>query len=215
VSERAEHVSVRTLSLVAVLLVLAVPSAHAQGSYELSWWTVDGGGITGASGGGFTLGGTVGQPDAGGPLAGGLFSVSGGFWPTATALILAPVPGDFYSVTPCRMVDTRNASGPLGGPALQSGAMRTFVVTGVCGVPSSAKALSVNLAVTQPIAAGYLSLLPGDQSVVPAISAINYAPGQTRANNAIARLAIDGSGGLKVFSASSVHFILDVNGYFE
>jgi hypothetical protein len=209
-------VSLRTLSLVAVLLVLAVPRVHAQGSYGLSWWTVDGGGIMGASGGGFTLSGTVGQPDAGGPLVGGLFSVAGGFWPAATALIPAAVlPTDFYSVTPCRMIDTRNAAGPLGGPALESGAVRIFVVTSVCGVPSSAKALSVNLTVAQPAAVGYLSLLPGDQAGVPAVSAIAYAPGQTRANNAIARLAIDGSGGLKVFSASSVHFILDVNGYFE
>lgn len=201
----------RTLKLVAALLVLVVPEARAQGSYELSWWTVDGGGITGASGGGFTLAGTAGQPDASGPLVGGSFAVSGGFWHVATAL----APLDFYSVTPCRLVDTRNAAGPLGGPALQAGAVRTFVVTGVCGVPASAKALSVNLAVTQPAAAGYLSLLPGDQSVLPVVSAINYTPGQTRTNNAIARLAIDGSGGLKVFSASSVHFILDVNGFFE
>jgi hypothetical protein len=206
----------RALSLVAALLVLAVPRVYAQGGYGLSWWTVDGGGIMGASGGGFTLAGTAGQPDAGGPLSGGSFSVSGGFWPAITALIPAAVlPADFYSVTPCRMVDTRNAAGPLGGPALQSGAVRIFVVTGVCGVPTSAKALSVNLTVTQPTVAGYLSLLPGDQAVVPAVSAINYAAGQTRANNAIVQLATDGTGGLEVFSASSVHFILDVNGYFE
>jgi hypothetical protein len=91
------------------------------------------------------------------------------------------------------------------------------VVTGACGVPSSAKALSVNLTVTQATAAGYLRLLPGDQSVLPTVSAINYAPGLTRANNALALLAFDASGGLQVVTGSSgsVHFILDVNGYFE
>jgi beta-propeller repeat-containing protein len=123
----------------------------------------------------------------------------------------------FHTVTPCRMVDTRNAAGPLGGPALQPGA-RVFVLTGLCGVPATAKSLSVNLTVTQPAALGYLSLLPGDDKLVlPGTSAINFAAGQTRANNATAPLAFDGSGSLKVINGGSgnVHFILDVNGYFE
>ena len=125
---------------------------------------------------------------------------------------------EFHTLTPCRMVDTRNAAGPLGGPALQPVAARVFVLTGLCGVPATAKTLSVNLTVTQPSALGYLSLLPGDDKLVqPFTSNINFSPGQTRANNAAALLAFDGTGGLKVFNgaAGSVHFILDVNGYFE
>ncbi len=121
---------------------------------------------------------------------------------------------DFYTVTPCRLVDTRAVSGPLGGPGLKAGKTRTFVLTGVCGVPASAKALSVNLTV-QPAASGYLRLLPGDQTLLPAISSINYTSGQTRANNATLLLAFDGSGGLQVFSAGDTDFILDVNGYFQ
>jgi hypothetical protein len=122
---------------------------------------------------------------------------------------------EFYTLTPCRLVDTRGPAGPLGGPVLQPGATRTFVITNVCGVPPSAKALSVNLTVTQPSAPGYLRLLPGDQAILPAVSSVNYDLGQTRANNAILRLAFDGGGGLQVFSLNSVHFILDVNGYFQ
>jgi hypothetical protein len=53
-------------------------------------------------------------------------------------------------MTPCRLVDTRAASGPLGGPGLKAGKTRTFVLTGVCGVPASAKALSVNLGADIP-----------------------------------------------------------------
>jgi hypothetical protein len=124
----------------------------------------------------------------------------------------------FHTVTPCRMVDTRNADGPLGGPALQPDGARVFVLTGLCGVPTTAKTLSVNLTVTQPTALGYLSLLPGDDKLVmPGTSAINFAGGQTRANNATPRLAYDGSGSIKVINggSGSVHFILDVNGYFE
>ena len=51
----------------------------AQGGYELSWWTVDGGGQMYSLGGGYELGGTIGQPDAG-VLTGGGYTLGGGFW---------------------------------------------------------------------------------------------------------------------------------------
>jgi hypothetical protein len=123
----------------------------------------------------------------------------------------------FFTVSPCRLIDTRNPTGPLSGPALQPGATRVFVVTGVCGLPASAKALSVNVTATETSAAGDLRLLPGDQVLLPAVSTINFSAGQTRANNAVALLAFDASGSLKVTNASThkVHLILDVNGYFE
>jgi hypothetical protein len=47
--------------------------------YGLSWWTVDGGGDMGNSGGSYALGGTAAQPDAG-ELAGGSYTLAGGFW---------------------------------------------------------------------------------------------------------------------------------------
>ena len=47
--------------------------------YDLSWWTADGGGATFSTGGGYTLGGTIGQPDPG-LLAGGDYNLGGGFW---------------------------------------------------------------------------------------------------------------------------------------
>jgi hypothetical protein len=84
-------------------------------------------------------------------------------------------------------------------------------------VPSSAKALSINVTVAQPAASGDLRLLPGDLSTLPTVSSINFSAGQTRSNNAVLSLASDSSGGLKVLndSAGSVHLILDVSGYFE
>jgi hypothetical protein len=71
----------RTL-LIGVMMSLLLGSALAQsgGGYELSWWTIDGGGITFATGGSFDLGSTIGQPDASNPLTGGAFSLTGGFW---------------------------------------------------------------------------------------------------------------------------------------
>ncbi len=47
--------------------------------YDLSWYTIDGGGATFSTGGGYSLGGTIGQPDAG-SLSGGSYQLTGGFW---------------------------------------------------------------------------------------------------------------------------------------
>lgn len=59
-------------------LALAGPSG---GSFEITWYTIDAGGTNNASGGNFTLSGTIGQPDAGPVMSGGNFSLAGGFWP--------------------------------------------------------------------------------------------------------------------------------------
>jgi hypothetical protein len=125
-------------------------------------------------------------------------------------------PLDFYTLTPCRLIDTRNPAGPLGGPALPSSAQRIFLLAGSCGVPAGAKALSVNVTVTGPGAAGLLQMYPADLAQ-PLATILNFTPGQTRGNNAIVTLAFDGSGAIKVRNASggTVHFILDVNGYFQ
>lgn len=72
------HRGVFLLLGVGVLVLSVGLAALAQGGYELSWWTVDGGGGA-PSGGGYELGGTIGQPDAG-VLTGGGYELGGGFW---------------------------------------------------------------------------------------------------------------------------------------
>jgi hypothetical protein len=128
-----------------------------------------------------------------------------------------PPPADFYTVTPCRVVDTRNAAGPLGGPALYAGATRAFPVTGgACGIPSTATAVSVNVTAVGAATNGYLTLYRGDVTDAPLTSNINFVAGVTRANNAIVLLATTvGTINVKNGSAGSVHFVLDVNGYFQ
>lgn len=59
------------------LLVAGVAWASTA-SYDLTWWTVDGGGGV-LTGGGYTLSGTAGQPDAG-VLVGGTYTLGGGLW---------------------------------------------------------------------------------------------------------------------------------------
>ena len=52
---------------------------ESSASYDLSWWTADGGGGHSEGQGGFMLDGTAGQPDAD-VLEGDDYSLSGGFW---------------------------------------------------------------------------------------------------------------------------------------
>lgn len=122
----------------------------------------------------------------------------------------------FFTVTPCRLIDTRL---PEQGPELISGVARVFPVNGACGIPSSARALSVNVTAVNASGLGHLRLYPGDLAQPPSTSSINFATGQNRANNTVLPLAVDGSGTLSVYpfivGAGQVHFILDVNGYFE
>jgi hypothetical protein len=125
------------------------------------------------------------------------------------------LPKGFYTLTPCRILDTRGADGMWGGPALSAGAIRTFTIVGRCSVPTTVNAVSINATVTQPTAPGYLVLFAGG-SPLPAVSTINYRAGQTRANNAIVLLGPGGT--LSVAcqqTKGTTHFILDVSGYFQ
>ena len=115
----------------------------------------------------------------------------------------------FHAIPPCRVVDTRS------GPPLSAGADRTLPVTGVCLVPATATAVAGNLTVTQPTAAGFLTLFPAG-TTLPTTSTINYSVGRTRANNGIFGLGFGGA--LVVHSgqaSGTTHLLLDVYGYFE
>jgi hypothetical protein len=129
-----------------------------------------------------------------------------------------PGPGaalGFYTVPPCRLVDTRGPAGPRGGPPLFANTSRSFPLGGACEVPLTARAVSLNVAVTQPTAPGHLRLHP-EGSAAPRAAALNYGAGQTRANNV--RVGLGGGGRLVVFAGQSqgtAHLVIDVNGYFE
>lgn len=65
------------------------PAGPGSG-YDLSWWTVDGGGSTSSSGGSYALDGTVGQPDAG-LLASGDYTLAGGLWDGGAPALIHPI----------------------------------------------------------------------------------------------------------------------------
>ena len=136
--------------------------------------------------------------------------------PTATRTpTVPPVPRQFYSLSPCRVADTRNATGPNGGPALDAGTARSIALVGYCGVPATAQGVALNVTVTQSTNSGFLVVYPG-ATATPGTSTLNYRAGQTRANNVI--VGLGASGDILIYcsqSAGTAQAVIDVNGYFE
>jgi len=118
-------------------------------------------------------------------------------------------------VSPCRLADTRDPDGPSGGPALSANTVRTFPVATVCGIPPTAKAVAINLAVFLPSDDGDLRVYPAGEAA-PLASAINFRPGIVRANNAVVKLGAGGALSVQCdMPSGSTHFFFDVYGYFE
>lgn len=144
---------------------------------------------------------------------------------TATALALALATSvlaqeslRFVPLAPCRIVDTRNADGPTGGPVLQHGLGRAFPIIGRCGVPATAKAAALNLTVAGAPNLGHLTVWPccGE---APLVSNLNFNAGEyavansaiiplTPGVNSIAAYVAIGQGG-------TAHLVVDVTGYYQ
>ncbi|HZF12168.1 MAG TPA: Ig-like domain-containing protein, partial [Thermoanaerobaculia bacterium] len=131
----------------------------------------------------------------------------------------APLPAasaaySFFTLPPCRVFDSRNIT----PPPLVSGVERTIQITGSCGVPADARAVIVNVTVTDPSDAGFLQIYPADAPARPDTSAINFSAGQTRSSNTI--VALGSLGDVKAFlytvpAAESLDLIVDVSGYLK
>jgi hypothetical protein len=149
---------------------------------------------------------TVAEPGQGGPIP--------GLGETNADLV-------YTAVTPCRIVDTRNAGGPIA-----AGTSAAFLVdastftsqggfNGDCGIPFSASAaVAMTITVTQPEKAGYFTAwaIGGAQ---PFASVLNYLANQTLATTAIIPVAPGtGGNGFMLFSLADAHVVVDVVGYF-
>jgi hypothetical protein len=118
----------------------------------------------------------------------------------------------FVPATPCRVADTRNPNGPLGGPIISGGTSRSFTVpSSSCGIPSSALAYSLNVTVVPPGPLNFLTIWPTGQPQPP-VSTLNSLDGRIKANAAI--VVAGTSGAVNVFVSDPSHVILDINGYF-
>lgn len=120
----------------------------------------------------------------------------------------------YFPVTPCRLADTRDPDGPYGGPFLSGGVARPFAVGGVCGIPAEAKAVVLNVTMTQGTETDSVVAYPGS-GADPGTDVVHAAAGRTRASNVL--VGIEGG----VFSVRNrqitgqVHVVIDVSGYFR
>jgi len=118
----------------------------------------------------------------------------------------------FVAVTPCRVVDTRNATGPLGGPIMAALSSRSFPIPqSTCGLPYNATAYSLNVTVVPPGGLGFLTIWPTG-STQPVVSTLNDFQATIVANAAIVPAGT--SGAITVYVTDATHVVIDVNGYF-
>lgn len=136
-----------------------------------------------------------------------VLDIDGYFVPAGTASALA-----FYPLAPCRIADTRNATGPLGGPFLKGNTSRAFpILSSSCNIPSTAQAYSLNVTAVPHSKLNYLTTWPTGVTQ-PVVSTLNSPTGAVTANAAIVPAGT--SGEISIFLANDSDVVLDVNGYF-
>jgi hypothetical protein len=135
-----------------------------------------------------------------------ILDINGYFVPTTVSTALT-----FYPVTPCRVADTRNATGALGGPSLVGGQVRSFPVLSACSIPPGAQAYSLNFTAIPQGTLGYLSVWPAEQTQ-PLVSTLNALTGTITANAAI--VPAGAGGAVDLFVTDNADMVIDINGYF-
>jgi uncharacterized repeat protein (TIGR03803 family) len=125
---------------------------------------------------------------------------------------------DFYSMTPCRVLDTRTSNGPLGGPNLTGNVPRQFpMMASACFAgltPPIAYSLNVTVVPHQPNQPMYfMTLWPSDQNR-PNVSTLNNPLATAVANAAIVPAGAGADGAIEAYASNDTDLIIDVNGYF-
>jgi hypothetical protein len=121
--------------------------------------------------------------------------------------------GSFHTVPSTRVLDTRSGTGGRLG-ALGAGQTVSLRMGGVAGTPTADVAgVVINLTVTQPTAAGYVTVYPADRPR-PTVSSLNFRAGQTRAN--LVTVPVSPNGTIKLTNAfGSAHLVADLVGYYS
>ncbi len=128
-------------------------------------------------------------------------------------VVAAPSTGlQFYPAAPCRVVDTRNPNGPLGGPPIQGGTSRSFPIPqSVCNIPSNAGAYVFTVTA---IPEGQLSLLtayPTGESRGPVTTLVSR-DGRYKSEPTIVPAGT--SGAVSVYASNTTNVVIDYSGYF-
>ena len=115
----------------------------------------------------------------------------------------------FSSVTPCRLIDTRQTNDPI-----QGGTTRSFTIPqlGGCNIPTSASAYSLNVTVVPHGSLGYLTVWPAGLAQ-PITSTMNSRDGRTKASAVIVQAGT--SDAISIYASNTTDVILDINGYFS
>jgi hypothetical protein len=136
-----------------------------------------------------------------------VLDINGYFVPDTDATAMS-----FYPMSPCRLVDTRLAAGPLGGPSMIAGLSRSFpLLSSSCSIPATARAYSLNYTAVPQGPLGFLTTWPAGQTQ-PLVSTLNAPTGATTANAAIVPAGTNGD--ISVFVTHPADVVIDVNGYF-
>ncbi len=122
----------------------------------------------------------------------------------------------FYPLPPCRVADTRNPNGPLGGPYLSGNMERDFPVLDSTCIPSGVdiQAYSMNFTVVPHVPGeplGFLTVWPEGETW-PGVSTLNNPTGTAVANAALVKAGTNG--GIATFPSNDTDLIIDINGYF-
>ncbi len=127
-----------------------------------------------------------------------------------------PTDAAFHAINPNRLFDTRAGESP--------GALRTVAQVGGASVlevkaidlpglvpATGVAAVSLNVAVTNPAAAGFVTVYPCGTR--PFVASVNYAAGETVSNAVIAPVSATGT--ICFYSLAAADIVVDINGWFE
>ncbi len=130
-----------------------------------------------------------------------------------TGVLQAQSVANFVSMSPCRVIETRDPGhGAFGPPFLAAKSSRAFVIpASACNVPAGALAYSFNVTVIPHGSLPYLTMWPTGQPQ-PGVSTLNSFGGAVVANAAIVPAGTNGS--ISVYVAGDTELIVDINGYF-
>jgi len=124
--------------------------------------------------------------------------------------------GGLTMLAPIRLMDTRSglgATGPVQGVQAAPGNTVSLQVDGEGGVPASGVgAVILNVTVTQPTAAGFITVYPDDRAF-PQTSSLNFSVGETVPNLVIAPVSSDGTVNFYNGSSGTVQLLADVSGW--
>jgi hypothetical protein len=116
----------------------------------------------------------------------------------------APNPLSFYTLSPCRVLDTRDTTGLFFGTLIENTAASP------CGVLTSSQAVVLNATVVPAQALSFLSMWPTGQTQ-PWVSTLNATDGQITSNMAIVTTT---NGVINAYSTDPTQLVLDTTGYF-